>query len=1791
MKSILNSVKSLLATYAWLQLMISLFITTMLAIPLCGQTIVGTITGPTYFQGARVYEAGNKVCAYDGGTDTVFFYDGTTFAQLGSVFVGGDDLGGMELHQASGKLYLLLGHPTNKIAVVNVITGTFVRYLSRTYSNSIFADPFKLKQDHSLGKIYAFTSELTQIDVSNDTETTVPNLSALNDSDDIAVNPITHEVFISRFSEFSNNELVIVNGSTLQQTIIPALGGEIGVNWLNNKVYFSVGHFGDPFKIFNRSNGSITSIFADNVNLGFTYNPTGNRMYTNSFPDPISTIFEGASDAFFNLPMRSGMAAVAVCYATNHVFYGGNNGSGLVAVLDDATQLLEVFPLPFGNLDFTIDQSRKRVYAISSTITVIQDTEFMTRPPVYLGSSEPGGVIFSVDPVSKMVVDRTHTFNSRFLYDRVMAVRPGGGRLYTPYETITAGDGVDIHAGMGGFDGTAGETDIASFNSGGGSPIAVVVSPDNNRIYVTNSDSTNVGVINGVNYSLITSVPVGLKPWGAAITPDGTKLYVANKDSHTVSVINTASNTVTGTIPVGVNPWGVVINPSGTRAYVSNSGTNTISVIDLNSNTVIATVTVGSLPHWLAITPDGKDVYVTNRGSNSVSIIKTGTNTVTNTITGFNHSGGIGIGILPDGSEAWVTRSNSSGVSTFTVINTSTLAITPHSVPYLAYSMNSVALVEPGAKVAGHLSDGLVPVVGALVRAKQNGVEKGIATTNAEGDYSIFNLPPGTYDVEISAPNYVTQTLPGQVGNIGRTTIVNVTLAPICAAVTVLPVTLSSGVINNAYNQALGAQGGSAPYIFAQAGGALPPGLTLTSGGILSGTPTTLGAFSFGVIAVSANGCLGSRIYTLSIICPTIIVNPETVPSGLVSSPYPATAFTATGGTAPYAFMVLGTLPTGLNLSNGTLSGTPLQPGNFSITIKATDASGCVGTRAFTLAITCPVINFDQTTIRAGTIGSSYGLETLTVTGGTAPYTFSLSAGILPTGMSFSSFGTFSGTPTQSGNFPITVKATDVRGCMGTRNYTLVINCTVFSITPASLPPGTLNVAYAPINFSSTGFFPPYTFALAGTLPNGMSFVGRTLSGTPTQIGNFPLVVTGTDANGCSVSSNYTLVINCLTITLSPITLPSGTIGAAYSQTRSATPAGTYSFAVMQGTLPNGLTLSSTGALTGTPNTSGGFPITIQATGTNGCMGTQSYTLTINCQMITVNPANPALPIGRAGTAYSQTFTQTGGTDTVNFSLSAGALPAGLTLAAGGLLSGTPSVFGPFSFTIRATDANNCFGERAYTLALNPACGTITLNPAALANGFQGTAYSQTLTATGGAPPYTFAVTTGSLPGGLTLASGGGLTGTPTAAGTYTFTVTATDNTGCTGTRAYTVIISSNGLMFYPLPAPLRLLDTRIGTSPNACFQPNVPIVGGTVRLIFARNFCGIPANAQALTGNVTTVNSGGGYLTLFPSGATQPTVASTNYGVNEIVNNVFTVGLGAGDGSFNIFAQSTTHVVVDVTGYYAPPNTGGLYFHPLPSPVRLLETRAGQPVGCFKPGTPLPGGVDTTQQVTGVACVGIPAAARAIVGNATTVGPQSGGYLTLFPADAARPLVASSNYNAGQIVNGPFTVGLSVAGQFKLFTTATTDLVVDVLGYYSTEVTDANGVGLLFTPLAHPVRLLETRATPANLTGCFKPNAPLNGNQVYTQTARGVCDSLTIPAAALAVVGNATVVSPLSGGYLTLWPSGALQPTVATSNYSTGDVGNRHFIVGLGNADGAFKMFSSARTDLVIDLSGYFAP
>lgn len=188
---------------------------------------------------------------------------------------------------------------------------------------------------------------------------------------------------------------------------------------------------------------------------------------------------------------------------------------------------------------------------------------------------------------------------------------------------------------------------------------------------------------------------------------------------------------------------------------------------------------------------------------------------------------------------------------------------------------------------------------------------------------------------------------------------------------------------------------------------------------------------------------------------------------------------------------------------------------------------------------------------------------------------------------------------------------------------------------------------------------------------------------------------------------------------------------------------------------------------------------------------------------LTLSPAS--LPVATQGTAYNQTLTASGGTAPYTFSLSVGAPPTGVTLSPAGNLAGTPGSAGPFNFTIKVTDANNCAVERAYTLQVSPpTCGTITINPSTLPPGTVGIGYNQTFSAAGGNPTYTFSLT-GNLPNGLSLSPGGTLAGTPTASGTFNFNVTATDSLNCTGSLPYTLVVNP--------PTPVNRIIRAIAAS------------------------------------------------------------------------------------------------------------------------------------------------------------------------------------------------------------------------------------------------------------------------------------------------------------------------------------------------------------------------------------------
>ena len=313
-------------------------------------------------------------------------------------------------------------------------------------------------------------------------------------------------------------------------------------------------------------------------------------------------------------------------------------------------------------------------------------------------------------------------------------------------------------------------------------------------------------------------------------------------------------------------------------------------------------------------------------------------------------------------------------------------------------------------------------------------------------------------------------------------------------------------------------------------------------------------------------------------------------------------------------------------------------------------------------------------------------------------------------------------------------------------------------MTPASLPPGTVGVAYNQAVLAddsdpddSSGPLDNddiFTYTVtAGALPPGLSlnFSNGILSGTPTAGGTYGFTVTATDLNGATGTHGYTIVVGTNSLTFAPASLPNATHGAVYNQTVTANGGtGPYTYSVAAGSLPAGLSLNpNTGAITGIPTGSGESSLTIQAVDTAGNIGTQAYTVNVGTGSLTVNPAS--LPNGTQSTAYSQTVSASGGTGPFIFSLISGALPAGLSLdASTGVISGTPTTLGQSIFTIQAVGSTGDAGSRAYAVTIGGAA-ILRVNPASLANGTQGTAYCQAVSASGGTGPYAFAVTAGTL--------------------------------------------------------------------------------------------------------------------------------------------------------------------------------------------------------------------------------------------------------------------------------------------------------------------------------------------------------------------------------------------------------------------------------------------------------------
>ena len=318
----------------------------------------------------------------------------------------------------------------------------------------------------------------------------------------------------------------------------------------------------------------------------------------------------------------------------------------------------------------------------------------------------------------------------------------------------------------------------------------------------------------------------------------------------------------------------------------------------------------------------------------------------------------------------------------------------------------------------------------------------------------------------------------------------------------------------------------------------------------------------------------------------------------------------------------------------------------------------------------------------------------------------------------------------------------------------------------------------------------------------------------------------------------------CPTVTVNPATNPSGWVAGTpiTNITYVGVPSSAYTFT--HTVLPNGITLTPAGVLSGTPTTSGTGTYTITATDGNNCSGNRIYAFTVTCPSVSITPANMSFINIRQNVLMTPvTIVPTGGIAPYTFTVVGSptfvsSLPGGITLGLNtGEFSGTPSNLGGVTCLVRIIDAAGCVNERVYNFQVfRPCTGNIQIAPSIALPAVIVNALITPIevTSTGGVSifplqpnnvGYTYTITAGALPTGLNLNISTApatlnmwlISGTPTVSGTFTFTVTSTDGTGCTGTRSYTLIVRTTPCPAITIPgvSPIVFIVGTVITNVN----------------------------------------------------------------------------------------------------------------------------------------------------------------------------------------------------------------------------------------------------------------------------------------------------------------------------------------------------------------------------------------
>lgn len=823
-----------------------------------------------------------------------------------------------------------------------------------------------------------------------------------------------------------------------------------------------------------------------------------------------------------------------------------------------------------------------------------------------------------------------------------VAVHPGGTRVYVTHNGT--GNAVSIVD-------TATNTRTGAITVAA-DPLGIAINPAGTRAYVTHNLGTTVTVLDTVANSVLGTITVAANPTGVAITPDGARAYVTHSPGNTVTVISTVTDTVLTTISVGTDPFGIAVNPTGTRVYVTHTNTGDVRVINTVTNAVIANVTGGNTPYGVAVTPDGSKVYQSDSGANTVRVIDTATNTVTATVN--VGSSPQGIAVTPDGTRVYAVNQAGNNVSVIDTTSNSVVATVPVGSGPRAFGL-FIGGPAPGAPAISVTGTTTFP---ATTVGGSSGVQPITITNSGTANLSIASIshsgaalfPDTTSGPPPNAAHYcgfgsTAGGAPQTGGPIMLAPAAFCTLNLIYAATATGAQTATITVNSNAP---------TSPTTINLSGTGAAPTATMAPAAIAFGNvPITLPVNQTGTFTNSS-----STPYTL-----TAFANSDARFTVTGNGASPCNVGTVVNGGASCTYQATFT-PTGTGSYNNTLTISFTSGGVATVFSLSQNSNGTGYLLPFTQAPAS--ISFGNVP-RSLPVSQTY---TFTNMSNSTPFPTSYTINSFNvSGLGFTAVGS-GGTPCNIGTVlaptaSCTVSATITATGPGSTNGTvdigflgslganpqytasLSLNANGYDL-PFTLAPGSVSFGSVPVGlpvnqnftFTNTSNSTPFptSYTINSFTVGGLGFTAVGSGATPCNNGaviapgasctvTATITATGTGSTNGTVSIGFlgglgsnpqytaTENLNAIGVNVAPIITsgapPGGFVGTPYSFNFAANGSAPITWTIATGTLPNGLTLSSAGLLSGTPTLAGTFNFTVQAA--NGTLpnATQAQTISV----------------------------------------------------------------------------------------------------------------------------------------------------------------------------------------------------------------------------------------------------------------------------------------------------------------------------------------------------------------------------------------------------------------------------------------------------------------------------------------------------------------------------------------------------------------------------------------------------